>query len=333
MDKKVSEIIQKSLSGTKPTVEEIAYLFKFDTNSQEVYNIRWAANKLARELSNNTAEVHAQIGIDASACYKNCEFCSFAAVNKLRSEKLEMPLEEILQYAKGYEKAGANLICLMITASYDFDKFIEVGREVRKVISSEMPLMANLDDFSYEQALKLKEVGFDGVYHVVHMGEGEITEIDPKTRIQTMENALKAGLKLSSCVEPIGYEHADEYIAECMDKLLERDLKSTGCGWRIPVPNSKFSKERFRTIGEWQKLTAIDRVAASDSITLLGNMGYTCDSGANYAWAEVGTNPRDVAVKTEKSSAKVSYGVKELQKTFMSFGWNILKGPSKGWRD
>ena len=236
INQRIVELVDKGLAGQGLEESEIVELLQVNPYTAEGSHIRWGGWMLSRAASDGVAEIHAQIGMDASACPLNCEFCSFAACNGLRPPKLEMPKDEVVEYAKAYDEAGVNLMCLMVTANYDFDKFCEMGAAVREVINPEMPLMANIDDFSLEQAKKLKSAGFDAVYHVVHMGEGEITNIAPETRIQTMLNAKEAGLALSSCVEPIGTEHTPEEIARRIKQLMKLEPLSSGAGLRVAVP-------------------------------------------------------------------------------------------------
>lgn len=241
-----------------------------------------------------------------------------------------MPKDEVIEYAKAYSEAGVNLMSLMVTANYDFDKYLDMAASVREVIHPDLPLMANIADFTYEQALKLKEAGFDAVYHVVHMGEGEITRIDPKTRVQTIMNAKKAGLTVSSCVEPIGKEHTGVEVAKRIKQLMTLEPYSSGGGWRVPVPGSAFADEPRRGHIEWAWLTALFRLAVGVKPRLVGSTHLAADSGANYGWAEVGTNPRDASERTDKTG--IGHGVAESKYGFIVSGWKMLEGPSQGWR-
>lgn len=331
LDKKAIELVEKGMQGKGLEEEEIAELLKFSPYSAEGAHIRWGGWMLARQASQGVAEVHAQIGMDASSCYKNCEFCSFAACNGLRPEKLEMPKDEVLDYAKAYDEAGINLLCLMTTASYDFEKFLDMGSSVKEVINPETPLLANIDDFSYEQAVQLKDAGFDGIYHVVHMGEGEITNIDPKVRIQTMKNAREAGLTLSTCCEPIGAEHTPEIVAKRIKQLIALEPTSAGIGLRVPVPGTRFMNDPRKGKIDWCFYSGVMRLAIGTKIALCGNTYLASDSGSNFGWAEVGTNPRDDAERTGQRVG-IGHGVAESKYGFASVGWKILEGPSQGWR-
>ena len=330
INQRIVELVDKGLAGGGLEEGEIAELLHVNPYTAEGSHVRWGGWMLSRKASDGMAEVHAQIGIDASSCAKDCQFCSFAASNGLRPPKLEMPKDEVIGYAKAYDEAGVNLMCLMATASYDFEKFLDMGASVREVIGAEMPLMANIDDFTYEQALRLKEAGFDAVYHVVHMGEGEITNISPKTRIETIQNAQKAGLVVSSCVEPIGPEHTPEEIASRITQLMRLNPHSSGAGLRVPVPGSPFANDPRKGKIDWCFINAAFRLAVGVKPRLCGSTFLAADSGANYGWAEVGTNPRDTSERTDKTG--IGHGVQESRYGFVSVGWKMLEGPSQGWR-
>ena len=81
----IERIVDAALAGEQPGRDELVRLMDVSEFSLDAYYIKWAADRRRRELCDNTAEVHAQIGIDANPCSKNCLFCSFAAVNTARS--------------------------------------------------------------------------------------------------------------------------------------------------------------------------------------------------------------------------------------------------------
>ena len=330
-DLRIKAITEKALDGGGLEEPEIVALLQMNPYSDEASYIRRAAWLLARRASGGIAEIHAQIGIDGSSCPRNCEFCSFAACNGLRSSRLEMTKDEIIGYARSYDQAGVNLLYLMATANYDFDRFCEIGASVREVIRPELPLVANIDDFNYEQALKLKASGFDAIYHAVRMGEGVITQIPPETRIQTILHAKKAGLTLSSGVEPIGVEHTPEEIAQSIKQQISLGPIATGPGLRIGVPGTRFAQDRPTSRIDWCFITAVYRLAVGLDFRLCGNTYLTADSGSNYSCAEVGTNPRDAAARTGKTPG-IGHGVDECRLGLEAFGWKIRREPSEGWR-
>ena len=90
-DTEICDIIEKGLEGNGLTEEETTKLYAIPETSREAALLRWAGQELSMRSSNGKAEIHAQIGLNASTCPKNCLFCSFAACNDARKGKYEIP--------------------------------------------------------------------------------------------------------------------------------------------------------------------------------------------------------------------------------------------------
>jgi biotin synthase len=86
LQQKVQDIVKKVFAGELINREEIQYLLRIPTHTLEAGLVISAADKINREASDNTAEVHAQIGLNLSPCPNNCSFCAFAAKNKVFKE-------------------------------------------------------------------------------------------------------------------------------------------------------------------------------------------------------------------------------------------------------
>lgn len=279
------------------------------------------------------AEIHAQIGLNASTCGKDCLFCSFARINDVRKGIYELPVEDVLEYAKLYVEEGANLILLLTTASYRFAKLIEMVQAVREVIPADLPLLVNTGDMSLDQAKQLKAAGVQGAYHAVRMREGVDTTIPVETRLQTFANMREAGLKLSTCVEPVGPEHTPEEITEATFRCMSCDPMTSGVGKRVAVPGTKIFERGAHTELANANMVAIYRLAAGLDYKLncSANTPLTAASGANLGWAEVGTNPRDLVQRTEKGGR--GSNVAWMRRMYESAGWTVRQGPSQGWFD
>lgn len=74
---------------------------------------------------------------------------------------------------------------LMTTADYDFEKYLEISREVKKLLPEDTMFIANIGDFDETGAKKLKEAGFTGAYHIVRLNEG----IDTNLPVEQRENS------------------------------------------------------------------------------------------------------------------------------------------------
>jgi biotin synthase len=329
--KEIYEIVERGMAGKGLPDEDIKKLYEVDPESEEAFHIRWAGRALTREAADGKAEVHAQIGLNGSPCPKNCQFCSFAVCNGVRKGKLEMPLEDVLEYARIYEDDGANAILLLSTATYSLAKLLEMGAAVREIISPDMPLLVNTGDMTLEQAQQVKAAGFNGIYHAVRMGEGVVTTIPVETRLATIKNAQAAGLSISTCVEPVGPEHTSEELTEKTRMCIDMDAVSAGLGRRIGVPGTMLYDLGMITEFTGSLFVAIYRLATglAPRLNCSGHSLLTAHSGANLAWAEVGTNPRDTKERTEKGGRGQSLAT--ATRVFLESGWEVLEGPSPGW--
>ncbi|MEI3229821.1 radical SAM protein [Gordonibacter pamelaeae] len=330
-DQEIYDIVEKGLEGNGLSAENVLALYEVEETSKEAAYIRWAGQELSMIAADGVAEIHAQIGLNSTVCPKNCKFCSFAACNNVRKGKYELPKEDVLEYAKLYVEEGANLILMLTTASYSFDKLVDMVGSVREVIPADMPLLVNTDDMQLDQCRQLKAAGANGAYHAVRMCEGEDTEIPVEKRFETFANLREAGLTLSTCVEPVGPEHTPEELTEATMRCISTNPLSAGVGKRIGVPGTLVYDRGMLTDVANANMVAVYRLATGRDLRLncSANTVMTAASGANLAWAEVGTNPRDTVERTEHGGR--GSNIAQLRKMFAASGWQVLDGPSKGW--
>jgi biotin synthase len=328
----IEKIIQKSFQDKKLSEKEIKELFRVPVFSKEAFLLLWAARKKSDQASNGVAEVHAQIGLNIAPCPKNCGFCSFAAQNKVFTKSFELPLDDAIALARQFEADHANAIYLMTTADYPFERFIETSREIRHCLKQKTVLVANIGDFTFEQAQEMKTTGFSGIYHAVRLKEGKDTRIQIKTRLETITNAQEAGLLVGTCVEPVGTEHSIDELVE--KTIITRDIKPvySGAARRIPIPGTKLAKYQIASEAKMALILAAVRLALGG--TIKGNCTHEPNvlgafAGANVLWAEVGSNPRDVIKNTE---TKRGMSVPDCMAIYREAEWQVLKGPSRLYR-
>jgi biotin synthase len=299
---KLERILDRALAHESPSRPETAWLIQeVHPLSPENDALMEVANRLTRASSGNHGEIHAQIGVNLAPCPHDCGFCSFAAQAGLFKEQNEITAEEIAARARRFVAEGANAIYLMTTGSFDFASYLRVGEQVRASLPMGIPLVANVGDMSPDQARRLVEVGFQGAYHVVRMGEGRDTGISPKQRVATMRAILDAGLRLAYCVEPIGPEHT---IEEIVDKVFigkEYGTWFSGAMRRIAVPGTALANRGMISELELAKIVAVSRLVMADSVHMHCTHEPNAPSllaGANLLWAESGSNPRDRKAET-----------------------------------
>ncbi len=329
MNNRIKEIIEKAYNGGLLESREIKELLELDICSEESFFLEYKARKMSEEACTGKAEIHGQVGVNSGPCKCNCAFCSFAAGNKIFNAQRVESLEFILQQALDLEEAGANAIYLMATAHLDFQRFLEMGQVIRRELRTGVPLIANIADFSYDEAVALRKAGFAGVYHAVRMGEGKVTRIELKDRLHTFEAAVRAGLSLGTCVEPIGPEHSLEEIVEIT--IIARKSKPgfSGAMRRVTIPGTSLNAHGM--LGETRMAHIVAAVRLATPREIPGNCTHEPNvmgavAGANLLWAEAGSNPRDVVDKTEKSRG---YDVGKCREILVDAGWQVLDGPSK----
>lgn len=327
MDKKVISLIDLALEGRLLEGNDIAFLLSLPVDSEECFALQCAARMLGKQLGK--AEIHGQVGINSGLCPCNCSFCSFAASHGIFREKQEASMDDIVDQCRILIEKGANAVYLMSTANYDFNRFIHIGREVRRELGPEIVLVANTGDFDLDRAQALKSAGFDGVYHAVRMGEGQVTRISPETRRNTIRNAQQAGLSIGTCVEPIGPEHSLEELVEKIILTREIHPKFSGAMRRINIPGTPLAKNGM--VSELRMAQILAVVRLSMGLGVAGNCTHEpCVSGviagANLLWAESGSNPRDTETATEKSRGFDPIKCREI---LQEGELPVLDGPSK----
>jgi biotin synthase len=216
----------------------------------------------------------------------------------------------------------------MTTHDYPFQKYLEISKEVRSKLKPETVMIANIGDFEYEEGKQLKEAGYTGIYHAIRLGEGRDTQINPETRLNTMNAARDAGLLIGTCLEPVGPEHS---VGEIVEKILiGRKLNPcySGAARRINIPGSEL--ELFGMISEYRLAFLVAVVRLAMGRELVGNCTHEPNlleaiAGANLFWAEVGTNPRDTEAETSKGRG---LDVKSCMNIFREAELELYRGPS-----
>lgn len=325
----IDDMIKKSRNAESFTKEELVEMLEFPPDSPETYLLMAEANRISKELTENRAEVHAQFALNLAPCACNCAFCSFAIMNGVFERETKITPQEAVAFARQFEGDGANAIFVMTTANYSFGKFIEISREIRKNLKAETTLIANVGDQSLENAKRIKEAGYAGVYHALRLREGVDSALSPEKRKQSIRNFQEAGLEIGTCVEPIGPEHTNEEIAELILFTGSFNPSYSGAGRRIAIPNTEMAALGMISELRMAQIVAVTRLGVPRTVT--GNCTHEpCTlgglAGANLFWAEVGANPRDSKERTEEGRGE---SVESCRHLFHECGWDVLDRPSR----
>ncbi len=330
---RIEDVLKKTRNHEIFTQEELIALLDLPCDCPETFSVMAEANRLSKALSGNRAEVHAQFSLNLWPCRCNCVFCSFATVNKVFTEPSEITVEEAVAKARQFEADGANAVFVMTTANYPFERFLETSQEIRRNLSRQTKMIANVGDQNPENAKKIKEAGYSGVYHAVRLREGVDTGLDPQDRVASIRHMQEAGLLVGTCVEPVGPEHTNEELAQMILLTASFHPAYSGAARRITIPGSRL--EQYGMISELRmaQIVAVTRLAMPREVT--GNCTHEpCTlgalAGANLFWAEVGANPRDIHAKTEEGRGGT---VAHCRTLFQETNWKVLDGPSAFYRD
>lgn len=297
---RLEEIFSKVDANEDLTKEDALELLRINNQSKYFYALIQKANELSRKEYGQRGYIFAQIGMNSAPCTGNCKFCSLGRDNFVAEEKSEKTTEEILQQAKWTVEEKADALFLMTTADYSIEKFLQTAREVKKLLPDEMMFIANIGDFNEDTAVRLKEAGFTGVYHIVRMNEGIDTDLPVEKRIATLDAIKKAGLELIYCVEPIGPEHTYSQIADEMLRARDYEVNVMACMKRVGVPGTPLYEKGEITDLELTKIAACARLVTRPKMSM--NVHEPKEmallAGVNQLYAEVGMNPRDISAET-----------------------------------
>jgi biotin synthase len=325
----MSDMIRKSLDGEDLRAEEIKALFEVPLFSEDSARIQLASRHKSQKACGGKAEVHGQVGLNIGLCPMDCYFCAFAACNGIFEEEEELTPEEAVRMTKDIEASGGNAVFVMSTAQYPFEKYLEMGREIRRNLRLETTLIANVGDMTEKQAVDLKQAGFSGVYHALRLGEGRDTRLSPERRLRTFQHVHAAGLGLGTCVEPVGPEHSVEELVE--KTLITREARPvySGSARRIPLPGTKMGGLGMVSEARMAHILAVVRLSLGYDVP--GNCTHEPNvigaaAGANLFWAESGSNPRDTASDTAGHRGMT---VEVCRNIFKEAEWEVLDGVSR----
>ncbi len=329
MDKNVKMMVDGAMNRRLLSAAEIKVLLALPTASEESLYVQHAALQINKEVMAGKAEIHGQVGINSGPCACNCAFCSFAASNRIFTEQRVEAIESIIEKSIRLQAEGANAVYLMTTAAFNFADFLDISRRVRSSLEAETVLVANIGDFGYQEAIALKEAGFNGVYHAVRLGEGVNTRISVQKRLDTIAAIHKAGLKLGTCVEPVGQEHTLDELVEKILITREAHPVFSGAMRRIPIPNTSMCAYGKTSEARMANIIAVVRLATGYEIA--GNcthepnvLGVT--ASANLLWAEAGANPRDTVHDTESSRG---FDMAKCREILCEADTEWIQGPSR----
>ena len=312
MREDVVALVDKAVAGGRLERIEVELFYALDDYSPEAYYLHWGAHEIAWQAASGQAAIYAQIGIDAQPCPGGCHYCSFARINSSFEDAAVLPLDTVLAYCQAFSDAGVHLVSLMTTAGFAFADFLEIAREARRLVGSDVALMANIGDFDLAAAKQLRKAGIDIIYHAIRIGEGTITAISEERRRATIQATYGAGLQFMSGVEPV-YQGQD--AAQVIDRMIEVagwPLICSGIGPLRAVKGTRMAEAKCLSAPRYRLLSSLFRLMAGTHIPF---------GGENTRWCNAGTNPRDTVMFPGAESIQTS--VAAARQDLQDHGWQV----------
>lgn len=306
IENRLREILEKGENGVPLNREDCKYLLSLDEKSFEAGLLRAAASSIIRRKNDNSAIILGQIGVDVMPCPGGCKFCTFGEQHT-HFDQVRMPEEELArkieEFCRHDDLYG---LYLMTMHEYDLDHYLKCVELARRLAPPTTQIWANIGDSSLDTYKQIRAAGVTGVYHVCRLREGIDTALKPEDRIQSMHNALEAGLELYTCCEPIGPEHSVDELVDNIFIGIEMNIYQHAAMRRVAVPGAPLA--HYGQISNLRLAQIVAVIAlASATVPTMAYMGahepnelcYT--SGSNIITAESGANPRDNSGDTSKS--------------------------------
>jgi biotin synthase len=303
----IQDSIKRSLSGEPLQRDEIICMLRLPPHAKQTYTIMAAARELSVQLTGGKAEVHAQFAVNCAPCGCKCMFCSFASINNVFTKSTQLTIAEVVAAGLRFETDGANAVFVMATAHFSMGEYLEMARELRRNLNPQTRMVANVGDQNESIAQSLADAGFCGVYRAVRLREGTDTKIDAQKRLDSIAAFQAAGLRVGTCVEPVGPDHSSEELADAILRAASFNPAYSGAARRIAIPGTEMAKRRMISEMRMAQIVAVTRLATPHSVT--GNCTHEpctlgAAAGANLFWAEAGASPRDTQDHTEKRTRK-----------------------------
>lgn len=295
----ITDILKKGSEGAGIDREAALKLMALPLHSSETYLLMAAADGLSRVQFGGKGENHFHIGLNVASCPLNCRFCSLAQKAGIFRNKIQFDEEQILAWAVEGEARGADAFNLMTTGDFPLARLLEIGRLLKKAVST--PLVANTRDLDHNEGEALLDAGFVGAYHAVRLREGRDTPISPERRIQTITVLKDVGLLWMNCIEPVGPEHRAEEIVDLMLLARRYGAVYSGVMRRINFAGSPLAAFGMISELEMARMVAVSRLVMGDTVRAhCTHEPHSASllAGANLFFPEVGSSPRDTLADT-----------------------------------
>lgn len=224
------------------------------------------ADRIRQERCGNIVDLCSIVNIKSGNCSENCSFCSQSVHHQGKDSPVYglKSREEILEYAKAADEAGAKRFCLVSQGrglKYNSPKnneFDEILATVKQIIAeTNVKPCCALGEVTLEQAQALKEAGVTRYNHNLESSanfyEKIVTTHTWNDRVETVKNLKKVGIQ--ACTG--GIMGMGETWTDRVDLALSlRELEVES------VPINLLNPREGTPLGDERKLTPLEAVKA-----------------------------------------------------------------------
>ena len=206
-DPVVASILDGSLSGHDPTVEEAVDLF--DCSGLEMNLLLLVADELRRKTVGDVVTYVVNRNINfTNVCIKRCGFCAFSRGHR-EEEGYLLPIEELVRRAREARELGATEVCIQagLPPQMEGDLYIKICKAIKK----EVPDM-HIHGFSPEEVIYGSVRSNTSVREYLKMlkeaGVGSLPGTSAEILIDEVRNAISPGrITTEQWVEVIATAH------------------------------------------------------------------------------------------------------------------------------
>ena len=279
---KILTIANRIMNGGEITKEEAIELIH--TSDDDTMILLAMADKIRQHFNDNSVDVCAIVNARSGKCPENCKFCAQSAHHNTGVQEYPFMDEETIRFS--IVTSGRNT-----NNPDEFDQIIHVLGRIKNEIGLE--ICCSLGLLTYEQALKLKEVGVTRYHSNIETAPSHFPDIctthSYEDKMFTIDNAQKAGIRVCSG-GILGLNETLEQRVEMAFELKRLHIDSVPLNILNPVKGTPFESNEalrpldiLRTFAVFRFIlpNALIRTAGGREVNLRDLQAYALKGGLN----------------------------------------------------
>lgn len=240
-------LADKALQGESLTRDEARMII--NTPDDRLPDLIQAAWRIRQANSGRRVKLHMLMNAKSGLCEEDCHYCSQSRISKAPIDQYPLlKKEEILDGAHRAMAAGALRYCVVISGRgphpNEMADITEAVREIKR--RTPLAICCSLGLLTPEDAEALKAAGVDRVNHNLNTSERYYPSISSthtyQDRLETLENARKAGLELCSG-GIVGMGETDEDVIELAMALRKIKPDSIPINFLHPIDGTPLGSQ------------------------------------------------------------------------------------------